>query len=296
VAVFTNLTHDHLDYHGDVESYLRSKTHLLDLLSPEGVAIVNADEPAWEGVIAAVSARTRVGGAGRLLTFGMDRGADLRAVDVDVHEGGTSFRLLHGSESAPVELPFLGGFNVENALAAAGIALATGSSPAEIARALSAAPQIPGRLEVLVRDPFTVIIDFAHTPEALERVLGTLRPLARSRLIVLFGAGGDRDRGKRPEMGEVVARGADLAIVTSDNPRNEDPETILDDITAGMRDAAFERITDRRAAIARALTLARAGDFVLLAGKGHERHQTVAGRKLPFDEREIVRDLLGRAA
>ena len=167
----------------------------------------------------------------------------------------------------------------------------------EIAEGLSQAPQIPGRLEVVVSEPFTVLIDFAHTPDALGRVLRTLKPLVPGRLIVLFGAGGDRDRHKRPRMGEAVAELADLAIVTSDNPRTEDPDTIIDDVVDGMEGADLRRKTDRREAIALALAEARPGDLVLLAGKGHESYQVVGREKLPFDEPGIVRDLLaGREA
>jgi UDP-N-acetylmuramoyl-L-alanyl-D-glutamate--2,6-diaminopimelate ligase len=164
----------------------------------------------------------------------------------------------------------------------------------DIAAGLSDAPQIPGRLEVVVSHPFTVLIDFAHTPDALERVLATLEPLVQGRLLVLFGAGGDRDRGKRPRMGEVVADGADLAFVTSDNPRTEDPDRIIDDILEGMKGAVFRRVTDRREAIAAALEEIHPGDLLLLAGKGHESYQVLGREKHPFDEAAIVRGLLGR--
>jgi UDP-N-acetylmuramoyl-L-alanyl-D-glutamate--2,6-diaminopimelate ligase len=199
-----------------------------------------------------------------------------------------------GEEEAPVSLPLLGRFNVENALTAAGLAWVGGMSIPEIARGLSEAPQVPGRLEVVVSDPFTVLLDFAHTPDALERVLQTLKPLVKGRLLVLFGAGGDRDRGKRPRMGEVVARLADLAFVTSDNPRTEDPDRIIDEVVEGMKGAALRRVTDRREAIAEALKEARPGDLLLLAGKGHESYQVVGREKRPFDEAGIVRGILTR--
>jgi UDP-N-acetylmuramoyl-L-alanyl-D-glutamate--2,6-diaminopimelate ligase len=158
---------------------------------------------------------------------------------------------------------------------------------------------VPGRLEIVARDPFAILIDFAHTAEALREVLATLRPLVSGRLIVVFGAGGDRDRGKRKEMGIAVSQGADLAIVTSDNPRTEDPESIIDDVVVGMTDASYERQDDRRKAITMALATARAGDLVLLAGKGHENYQVIGTESFPFDERLIVHeslaDLGGRA-
>jgi UDP-N-acetylmuramoyl-L-alanyl-D-glutamate--2,6-diaminopimelate ligase len=192
-----------------------------------------------------------------------------------------------------VELPLLGRFNVENALAAAGVALVAGLGLEEIAGGLATAPQVPGRLEVVSRDPFTVLLDYAHTPDALETVLSTLRPLVRGRLLVLFGAGGDRDRGKRPRMGSVVARLADLAFVTSDNPRTEDPEAIIEQVVAGMAGAQLRRIADRREAIAAALAEARPGDLLLLAGKGHESYQVVGRERRPFPEAAIVRELIG---
>ena len=159
---------------------------------------------------------------------------------------------------------------------------------------LASVPQIPGRLEVVARRPFTVVIDFAHTPDALRGVLTMMRPLTSGRLIVVFGAGGDRDRGKRPEMARAVAQVADLVVITSDNPRTEDPESIIDDIVSGMNGSPFERMGDRREAIGYALAQGRAGDLVLLAGKGHERYQVVGTERQPFDERLIVEEQLGR--
>jgi UDP-N-acetylmuramoyl-L-alanyl-D-glutamate--2,6-diaminopimelate ligase len=219
-------------------------------------------------------------------------GPSLVARDVGLHPSGSRFRLQSGGEEEEIHLPLLGRFNVENALAAAGVARVAGLGLAEIARGLSSAPQVPGRLERVVDAPFPVVIDFAHTPDALETVLSTLRPLVPGRLLVLFGAGGDRDRGKRPRMGAVVARMADLAFVTSDNPRTEDPEAIVDQILQGMGNAPARRIPDRREAIAAVLREGRPGDLVLLAGKGHESHQTVGRERRPFVERAIVKEML----
>jgi UDP-N-acetylmuramoyl-L-alanyl-D-glutamate--2,6-diaminopimelate ligase len=200
--------------------------------------------------------------------------------------------LVGDGEEAQVALPLLGRFNVENALTAAGLARVAGLSISEIAAGLSAAPQIPGRLQVVVSDPFTALIDFAHTPDALERVLSTLRPLVKGRLLVLFGAGGDRDRGKRASMGEVVSESADLAFVTSDNPRTEDPARIIDDILVGMKGSEFRAITDRREAIHQAVSEARPGDLLLLAGKGHESYQVIGREKRDFNEARMVRESL----
>lgn len=282
-AVFTNLGRDHLDYHADPDEYRDAKARLLDLLEPHGWAVVNTDEKGWASLAFP---------QGRTLTVGIDSPADLMAREVKLLPHGSRFSLMTGEEEALVTLPLLGRFNVENALTAAGLARIAGMKVTEIARGLSDAPQIPGRLEVVVAEPFTALLDFAHTPDALETVLSTLRPLVSGRLIVLFGAGGDRDRGKRPKMGAVVARMADLAFVTSDNPRTEDPDRIIDDVVEGMGEASFSRVTDRREAIAAALTEARPGDLVLLAGKGHESYQVLGREKHPFDEKAIVREVM----
>jgi UDP-N-acetylmuramoyl-L-alanyl-D-glutamate--2,6-diaminopimelate ligase len=282
VAVFTNLTRDHLDYHGSMESYRAAKVRLVEYLSPEGVAVINADDRAW----AELAAPRRVSYAIH------SSSADVRAVDVAFTPRGSEWVLAAGGSEAPVRLPLIGSFNVANALGAAAAAWARGIGVPRIAQRLEALPQVPGRLEVLNEQP-TVLRDYAHTPDALDRALDAVRPFTPRRLIVVFGCGGDRDRGKRPQMGQIAERKADIAIVTSDNPRTEDPERILDDIVAGMTGANHERIEDRRAAIARALDLAdEEGDVVLLAGKGHETYQIRGTTLLPFDEREIVRDLL----
>jgi UDP-N-acetylmuramoyl-L-alanyl-D-glutamate--2,6-diaminopimelate ligase len=283
VGVFTNLTRDHLDYHGTMDAYLAAKLRLLGLLSLDGTAVVNADDPAW---------RVLPLGA-RRVTFGTEPGVDVRAAELRLDAAGSDFRLDGCFGSADVRLPLLGDFNVSNALAAAAAALALGHPLAEVASRLSAAPQVPGRMEVIAERPCAVLRDYAHTPDALERALRTLRPLTAGRLLVVFGCGGDRDRGKRPLMGRIAADHADLAIVTSDNPRTEDPGHIIDDVVTGMQGTAHLRVVDRRDAIARALDEARAGDTILLAGKGHETYQVLGTEKVPFDEREIVRALAG---
>jgi UDP-N-acetylmuramoyl-L-alanyl-D-glutamate--2,6-diaminopimelate ligase len=282
VAVFTNLTRDHLDYHGTLETYLGAKRSLVQLLRADGYAVLNAADPAWNGLAHE---------APHALTFAVGASADVIATDVSLQAHGADFALRapHGNAQAHVPLP--GAFNVENALGAAAACLALGFSLQDTVSALATVPQVPGRLERIADRPCPVLRDYAHTPDALERVLLTLRPLTRGRIIVVFGAGGDRDRGKRPQMGEVAARLANVAIVTSDNPRTEDPDVIIDEIEAGMR-AVHVRITDRRKAIGHALSLAAADDVVLLAGKGHENYQIVGTQKQPFDERVVVRELL----
>ncbi len=282
-AVFTNLSQDHLDYHPDMASYLGAKSHLLDLVKDDGLTVVNADADDWRSL--PLEGR-------RSLTYGVNSSADLRAEALVPEPHGTRFRISLADRGAEVNLPLLGRFNVENSLAAAGAGTAAGMDVEAIAARLETVPQVPGRLEIVAREPFSILIDFAHTAEALRSVLATLRPLVSGRIIVVFGAGGDRDRGKRPEMGAVVARGADLAVVTSDNPRTEDPESIIDQVIAGMAGSRHERQADRREAIRMALAEARDGDLVLLAGKGHESYQVIGTESRPFDERRVVQESL----
>jgi UDP-N-acetylmuramoyl-L-alanyl-D-glutamate--2,6-diaminopimelate ligase len=281
-AVFTNLTRDHLDYHQTVDAYLAAKLRLADYLADGGVAIVNADDRAWERMPASVNR----------LTFAINADADVRATKITGNARGMRFVLRYRGAEAAVDLPLLGRFNIENALGAAAAALSQGHALDAVAARLGDAPQVPGRMERLAAEPCIVLRDYAHTPDALERALAALRPLTKGRLIAVFGCGGDRDRGKRPVMGGIAARDADLAIVTSDNPRTENPERILDDVEEGMGETPHLRIVDRRAAIARAIGIARPDDTIVLAGKGHETYQVVGKEKLPFDERDIVHDIL----
>jgi len=286
-GIYTNLTHDHLDYHGDYESYLAAKALLSAHVVAGGLEVVNLDDPAWAGLPRRESLRR--------LTFGMSARADVAADGVRLEAQGAAFHLRLGSATTDAFVPLMGEFNVSNALGAAAVAWGRGLTPETIAARLAGAPQVSGRMERLASAGFTVLRDFAHTPDALRRALRALRPLTTGRLIVLFGCGGDRDRRKRPVMGEIAAQDADFAVVTSDNPRSEDPERIIDEIEEGMGAVAHLRIADRRAAIHRALALLQPGDCLLLAGKGHETYQVVDTTPLPFDERVIVRDALERA-
>jgi UDP-N-acetylmuramoyl-L-alanyl-D-glutamate--2,6-diaminopimelate ligase len=285
-AVFTNLTRDHLDYHLTMDAYLEAKALLIGLLAPGGTAVLNADDAAWRKLPAPP----------KRLTFGLDSAADVRAAHVRFESRGSTWRLLTPAGEADVHLPLIGDFNIANALGAAGAALALGIPAARIADRLGSLPQVPGRLEIVGEHP-TVLRDYAHTPDALERALAALRPFTPGELIVVFGAGGDRDRGKRPLMAEVADRLANRLIVTSDNPRTENPERILDDIVANLPDGRYERIEDRREAIARAIAIADPErDVVLLAGKGHENYQIRGTVKHHFDEREIVGEILSARA
>jgi len=301
-GVFTNLTRDHLDYHGTMDAYFAAKAKLVDLVAADGAIVSNADDPWWNGL--PTSRRT--------IRFGLGSGAsdaanaragvrdtasdtvraDVRAEDVRFTPRGSAWLLKHGELSRPVVLPLIGDFNVANALAAAAAAIAIGVPFETVAAKLATAPQVPGRLELLSEQP-TVLRDYAHTPDALTRALAALRPFTPGRLIVLFGCGGDRDRGKRPLMAIAARDAADHLVVTSDNPRTEDPERILDDVCAPLAAGSYDRIEDRRAAIAHAIALADPErDLVLLAGKGHETYQIRGTVSYPFDEADIVRELL----
>jgi UDP-N-acetylmuramoyl-L-alanyl-D-glutamate--2,6-diaminopimelate ligase len=283
VATFTNLSRDHLDYHTTFEAYGEAKRSLTQLLRDDGCAVINADDPAWQGLAEE---------APRSLTFGVQEAADVTAHGVEVSAQGVRFDVQAPAGSGTVELPLLGAHNVENGLAAAATCLALGFTLQECIAGLNSMPQVPGRLDLIASSPCAVLRDYAHTPDALERVLRALRPLTAGRIIVVFGAGGDRDSGKRPLMGAVAEQLGDVVLVTSDNPRTEDPDSIIDDIVAGMRTGRQIRITDRRAAIAHALSMAAPTDVVLLAGKGHETYQIIGTEKQSFDERAVVGELV----
>jgi UDP-N-acetylmuramoyl-L-alanyl-D-glutamate--2,6-diaminopimelate ligase len=286
-AVFTNLTRDHLDYHETMEAYFAAKAKLVDYLAPGGAAVVNADDAAWGALPPAP----------RTLRFSAGANvADVYARRVTFTPRGSEWT-LHVPEAKPakVRLPLIGDFNVANAVGAAAAAFAVGVSAATIAERLSTLPQVPGRLEIISERP-TVLRDYAHTPDALERALDAVRPFATRKLVVVFGCGGDRDRGKRPEMGAIAERKADLAILTSDNPRTEEPARILDDVEAGMTGSNHARVEDRREAIAAALSSAGPDDVIVLAGKGHETYQIRGTTKYPFDEKVIVQELMAEGA
>jgi UDP-N-acetylmuramoyl-L-alanyl-D-glutamate--2,6-diaminopimelate ligase len=284
VAVFTNLTQDHLDFHPTMEDYFAAKRRLFE--AAEGTRIVNADDPYGRRLAADFPDAA---------TFAVDAAdADYRAVELTSGLMGSAFQAVTPDGTADVRIPLPGRFNVANALGALAAARAIGVELPVAAGALTSAGHVPGRFEPVEEgQPFAVLVDYAHTPDSLENVLHAARELGTGRVICVFGAGGDRDRGKRPLMGAAAARLADLAIVTSDNPRSEDPEAILDEIEAGMGEGAHERQVDRRAAIARAVELAEPGDVVVIAGKGHEQGQEFeGGRKEPFDDRVVAAEAL----
>jgi UDP-N-acetylmuramoyl-L-alanyl-D-glutamate--2,6-diaminopimelate ligase len=278
-AVFTNLTQDHLDFHADMEDYFAAKRMLFE--AEPGVRIVNVDDPYGR----------RLAGEFDCLTFSAEGAeADYRAIDVEFDAGGATFT-VEGKAEIRTGMP--GHFNVANALGAFAAATALGVEPGAAARGLAAAARVPGRFEPIDEGQgFAVLVDYAHTPDSMENVLRAARRLTEGKLIAVFGAGGDRDKAKRPLMGRAGGVLADLAIVTSDNPRSEDPEAIVAEVAAGAREGEAELIVavDRHAAIALALGRARPGDTVVIAGKGHEQGQEFeGGRKIPFDDREVAR-------
>jgi UDP-N-acetylmuramoyl-L-alanyl-D-glutamate--2,6-diaminopimelate ligase len=287
-AAFTNLTGDHLDYHKTTENYLAAKTKLFEKLSPHSVAVLNKQSPHSKKV----AGRTKA----HVLWFAVDNATDLWASVESIDATGTTFTLYYRDENIRIKTPLLGRYNVANHLTAAGLCLAVGLDLKTIAQGLAALKAIPGRLENIKPDAtFTVLVDFAHTDDALDNVLSTLKPLCKGRLIVLFGCGGDRDKTKRPRMAKVVEKYADLAIVTSDNPRTENPDDIIRDIVAGFADPGSPKIKiepDRKKAIAIAIESARKNDIVILAGKGHESYQIIGKEKFPFSDKQIALDSL----
>jgi UDP-N-acetylmuramoyl-L-alanyl-D-glutamate--2,6-diaminopimelate ligase len=283
VAVFTNLTQDHLDFHGTMDDYFASKRRLFTDSEP-AAAVINIDDPYGRRLAADLADP---------ITFAIEREATYRAVDVETELRGTRLTVTGPDGELALCSPLRGRFNVYNVLGAVAAARALGVGDDTIARAIADSGQVPGRFEPVDEgQDFAVLVDYAHTPDSLENVLNAARSLTAGRVHVVFGCGGDRDRGKRPLMGEIARRLADQMIVTSDNPRSEDPEAIIDEILSGAG-SDVPHIADRRAAIAEAIEGAQPGDVVLIAGKGHEQGQEFAdGRKLPFDDCAVARDVL----
>ena len=284
---FTNLSRDHLDFHGTLERYFEAKRSLFVGHDPPPAAL-NVDDAHGRRL----AAELRTLGHEHVVTFGFGEDADIRATDVELTTNGVRL----SASGIALRTPLLGRFNVENVLAAVAVSRLLDLPDDAIARGIESVRGIPGRFEAVDEgQPFSLIVDYAHTPDSLETSLRTARELTSGRVICVFGCGGDRDHGKRPLMGEVAARGSDVVIVTSDNPRSEDPQAIVDDITHGLdADVAVE--LDRALAIQQAIEAARPGDVVLVAGKGHEQGQETTGQILPFDDREVAREALRRLA
>ncbi|OGR84300.1 MAG: UDP-N-acetylmuramoyl-L-alanyl-D-glutamate--2,6-diaminopimelate ligase [Elusimicrobia bacterium RIFCSPLOWO2_01_FULL_54_10] len=287
-AVFTNLTQDHLDFHKTMDNYFEAKAKLFKKISADGFSAVNSDDPYGEKLVKLSQAKTT--------TYGIENPSDVSAREIQLEPSGSRFVLSAQGKSAPVKLRLTGRHNVYNALAAAAAALRLDIPLNQVARGLEKMEAVPGRLEaVACGQDFTVLVDYAHTEDALKNVLESLRSLAKKRVLTLFGCGGDRDRSKRPLMGALAARLSDWVVVTSDNPRTEEPEKIALDIEAGIRRAEqknYEVILDRAVAIRKILQTAQKDDIVLLAGKGHETYQIFKDRTIHFDDREIAREAL----
>jgi len=286
VGIFTNLTQDHLDFHGTLEKYREAKAKLFDL---SRLAVINVDDDNGRIILKGLE--------NRAFTYGIYKPADIFARDIEIHPEGVSFNLHILGGKIPVELSIPGIFSVYNALAAAAACYAAGISLEDIQAGLEIMRGVPGRFELLdTGTNYSVIIDYAHTPDGLENILKTARDLTRGRLVTLFGCGGNRDVTKRPLMGEVAGRYSDFCIVTSDNPRNEEPMAIINDILPGIRktNCPYVVIEDRRKAIEYALKNAQENDLIILAGKGHETYQQIKEKTIHFDEGEIVAEILGR--
>jgi len=292
VAVFTNLTQDHLDYHRTIENYFAAKRAWFDALvaNPLGkkpVAVINIDDSHGVELAEALSGRMEV------VSYGFGVKCDFRGENFHQTSDGSNFGLLARGRSTLIRTPLIGRFNVYNVLAAVAASSALGMRLREVIHELADSPQVPGRMERIgQRDGVTVFVDYAHTPDALENACRTLRELDPRRLVTVFGCGGDRDRAKRPLMAAAVSRHSDACMITSDNPRGEDPEKILDDIERGLGDCPHARIVDRSQAIEKAIVAAGKGDIVLIAGKGHERYQQFATETIDFDDRSEARRAL----
>ncbi len=288
-AIFTNLTQDHLDYHGTFEAYKAAKHMLFENSS---LAVVNIDDESAEYMLEGTNCRN--------VTFSINSDkCDYSAKNIRISASGVKYELLGTGGIGRINFGVPGKFSVYNSMGAAACLVEMGMDFKAVLDSLVACKGVPGRMEVVPTDtPYTVIIDYAHTPDGLENVLGCVREITEGRVITVFGCGGDRDKTKRPIMGEIAARLSDVAVVTSDNPRSEDPETIIEDITAGIgkHDSKVIVDSDRKSAIGKALEIAREGDVVVLAGKGQETYQILASGKIHFDEREAVAEILSEKA
>ena len=293
-AIFTNLTRDHLDFHEDMETYFAAKRRLFAMLDADTPGIINADDPRAPALLASCR---------RAMTYGITQPADVTPGPIELALGGLTLEVFTPKGTVAIRSKLVGRPNVYNILAATATAVALDIPLETIARGVDALPGVPGRFEVVSSptDDLTVVVDYAHTDDALRNLLETARPLADKGLITVFGCGGDRDRTKRPLMGMVAARLSDIVIVTSDNPRTEDPARIIEEIRRGIAPAApagrrteVLAVVDRAEAIERAVAMAGAGDLILVAGKGHEKYQQIGDRVLPFDDAAVAREALAR--
>ncbi len=290
VAVFTNLTRDHLDFHGDLDTYFEAKKKLFALRKPGAAAVVNVGDP-WGRRLAKEVAPP-------VVTFSSTGAADVRAESIVCDLRATSLDIVHAGGRFQISSSLLGRFNADNLLAAAAAGLALGLEEGEIAAGVASVTRVPGRLDrVATGQPYTILVDYAHTEDALERLLRAVRDLTDRKIVLVFGCGGDRDRGKRAPMGRLAGSLSDIAIATSDNPRSEDPQAILAEVEEGLIASGatnYRKVPDRREAIRTAIDLADPGTVVVIAGKGHEIVQVVGDRSLPFDDREVAAEFASK--
>lgn len=294
VGVYTNLSQDHMDFHKDLNAYKEAKGQLFEMIGVDKkdrlqYAVINKDDQYYDYF----RGKSKV----PVYTYGITRGCDFTAKNIDVTDHGVSYDLYYPNGHVSMKLKITGLFNVYNSLAAFSVGFLEGIDPENIKESLDAVKGVPGRFEkVDLNQEFTVIVDYAHTPDSLENVLMSAKRFVKGRIITVFGCGGDRDRTKRPLMGEAVAKYSDYSIVTSDNPRSEEPDKIIKDILPGLDkfSASYEIVVDRKEAIGRAINMAQRDDLVLIAGKGHETYQEIKGKTYPFDDREIAKEFLSK--
>jgi UDP-N-acetylmuramoyl-L-alanyl-D-glutamate--2,6-diaminopimelate ligase len=286
-AVFTNISRDHLDFHGDMEEYVGSKMKLFARIRIGGLAVLNCDDPHWTDMASATSTR--------VVKYGFGDSADVKVIDLRTTVDGTDLSITARGETIQISSPLVGRHNAYNVAASVAVTSYSGIPADVIGEGIRRVRRVPGRLE-----PFILpsgargFVDYAHTPDALEKVLAALREVTPGRVIIVFGCGGDRDRGKRPLMGDVSVRLADFTIVTSDNPRSEDPEAIIGEITSHLNSGDYRVEPDRRKAIEESISMAGPGDSVLIAGKGHEDYQLIGRGRVAFDDRKVILELGGR--
>jgi len=290
IAVFSNITREHLDYHRSFQKYLSAKTKLFSSLSPDSGAVLNAEDPHFESFKDASSSK-------RIMSFKIGQGADIKASDLKMDMNGIEFAIEGPKDKVFIKSQLIGRYNVSNILAATATAIMEGIDLKTIKKGIEGTKQIPGRLQLVKnKTGFKIFIDYAHTDDALKKVLNTLATVKKKNLIVVFGCGGQRDAAKRPRMGRVASNKADFVIITTDNPRDENPKLIAEEIRKGLKKnyKNYEIILDRKKAIKKAISIATDGDIVLIAGKGHEAYQIVGDKKIPFNDEEVVKDILKR--
>ncbi|MCM8791616.1 MAG: UDP-N-acetylmuramoyl-L-alanyl-D-glutamate--2,6-diaminopimelate ligase, partial [Candidatus Omnitrophica bacterium] len=287
-AIFTNLTQDHLDYHSSMSAYFNAKAELFRMLDDRAKAIINIDDNYGRKIMRLTNAE--------VITYGLNKKADVYAKDIKLDIKGSRFTLFTPyKKNIEIKSPLLGVYNIYNILAACSFAILENIELLNIKRAIEEFTPPPGRLENVYHKNFSIFVDYAHTPEALKNALLILRKIFKKKIILVFGCGGERDKDKRPKMGRIATDLANFVVITSDNPRSEDPLEIIEDILKGIKEKNYIVIPDRREAIYRAISEAKEGDVVLVAGKGHEKYQIIKDRIIPFDDRQVIKEYFKKA-